>query len=495
MKFFSSLLFGVTAILFLPHRSAAQIPGVFKDLKYQTEAGAILSSGASTPFWLRTNQYGEVPLEAQIFTLRGQLQKDYDSTNRFSYGYGARAVLNAGGRTQFLLPELYAKVRYGAFELYAGRRREIVGLVDSTLSSGSYIWSGNALPIPKIQLSIPNYTPILFKSKILSIKGQYSHGWFGSGDSTNNYYLHQSSFYARLGKPSWRFKLHGGFNHQAQWGGAPTVPFYDPNTKTTVSRFGNSFGNYVGIVLGVPIDYETRKIFNGTQIYGEGNRAGNHLGSVDLAVEYEGKAGRWLLYRQSIYEDGSLFFLSNISDGLSGLSWAAKGNGQGVRRVVLEYLQTTDQGGPYSAGQIGVINELRGQDNYFNNGVYNEGWVYRKQTIGTPFLMPLRNSTGISGDSQLAGKDPNIIVNNRVKAIMLSAQTRVRRVDLLTRLSYSQNLGSYPLKYNIDINQISLQQQVAFPVKQYTVATTLAYDGSGILKKNVGVMVLVKRNF
>ncbi|WP_373511125.1 hypothetical protein [Persicitalea sp.] len=112
-------------------------------------------------------------------------------------------------------------MRYGAFELYAGHRREIVGLVDTTLTAGSYIWSGNALPVPKVQLSIPDYTPVLFKNKILAVKGQYSHGWFGSGDSTRNYYLHQTALYVRLGKPSWRFRMHGGFNPPGPMGGRP----------------------------------------------------------------------------------------------------------------------------------------------------------------------------------------------------------------------------------------------------------------------------------
>ncbi len=200
------------------------------------------------------------------------------------------------------------------------------------------------------------------------------------------------------------------------------------------------------------------------------------------------------MYRQSIYEDGSLFYLSNIADGLAGISWAAKGTGQGLRRVVLEYLQTTNQGGPYSAKE-GLKDELRGQDNYFNNGVYNDGWVYREQTIGTPFLMPLRHSTGISDDSRLAAESPKIIANNRVKALTLSAMSRIKRVDLLTRISYSQNLGSYAIEYNIDIDQISLQQRVSFPIKKYTLAATLAYDGAGILEENVGLMFLVKRNF
>lgn len=493
MQTFYYFLLSALVFFTLASHVTAQTPKAFSNLNYEVEAGAILSTAKSNPFWLRSNQYGEVPLESQIFTLRGQARKEYDSTGRFSYGYGVRAVINAGSRTQLLLPELYAKVRYRTFELYAGRRREIVGLVDTTLNAGSLIWSGNALPVPKVQLSIPNYTPILFKNKILAVKGQYSQGWFGSGDSTSNYYLHQAALYLRLGKPSWRFKMHAGANHQAQWGGSPTVPFYDAIKKVQVTKFGNSMEAYLNVVLGLAIDYDTRTFATGGQVYGEGNRLGNHLGTLDLALEYEGKAGRWLLYRQSVYEDGSLYLLTNIADGLSGISWASSKPGSSLKRIVLEYLYTTNQGGPYSA-RIG-FNYLRGQDNYFNNGVYNEGWVYRQQTIGTPFITTSRNSTGLPVTGELQSVNPNYVVNNRVKVLTISAHSRIGTVNLVSRISTSENLGSYRLDYPISKRQLSLLQRVSFPIRKYTLSADIAYDGFGLYEKSLGTMLLVKRSF
>ena len=494
MNHFSRFLLGVVVSCSLVADLAAQkTPKVFQNLYYELEAGAIVATAPTAPFWLRANQYGEVPQESQVFTLRAQMRKEYDSTRKFTYGYGARVVANGGRRNQILLPEAYVKARYGAFELYGGRRREIVGIVDTLLTSGSYIWSGNALPIPKVQLSIPGYTPILFKNKILAVKGQFSHGWFGSGDSTSNFYLHQSALYLRLGKPTWRFKLHGGFNHQAQWGGSPTVPFYDYIKKVQVNTFGNSLEAYLNVALGLPIDYETRTFATGGQVYGEGNRAGNHLGSVDLALEYEGQQGRWLLYRQSVWDDGSLYGLNNIADGLTGVSWAAKESRSGIRQVALEYLYTANQGGPYTA-KIG-FNYLRGQDNYFNNGVYNEGWVYRRQTIGTPFITTLRNSTGLPVEGLLQSVNPDYIVNNRVKALTVSVLSQVGKVSLLTRLSSSENLGGYRLDYPINVRQFSLLQRISVPIQSYTLSADVAYDGAGLYEQSLGAMLLIKRSF
>ena len=52
---------------------------LFENIKYQVEAGTYLSTG-QTPFWLRSNQYGIVPLQSPILTFRGSAHKEYDST-------------------------------------------------------------------------------------------------------------------------------------------------------------------------------------------------------------------------------------------------------------------------------------------------------------------------------------------------------------------------------------------------------------------------------
>ena len=462
--------------------------------RVEVEAGTFLSTSASNPFWIRSNQFGEVPLESQGFTVRAQAKKEYaprsatdKKQNRFSYGYGIRAVVNTGTVNQFLLSELYGKVRYGAFEFYAGRRREIVGLVDTTLSAGSYIWSGNALPVPKVEISIPHYTPIS-KNGLISIKGNYSHGWLGNSDSVGNVLLHQKSLYVRLGKPSYRFKVYVGFNHQVQWGGNVRYPRVDNGVQIT--KFGSNWQSYAYVVTAKSLYTLDSLVINNNSASAEGgNRVGNHLGTVDLALEYETSQYKWLFYRQSIYEAGALFYLVNISDGLHGLSVSRKQAKTGILKVVLEYLQTSDQGGPYSSGRA-KNPYVKGYEDYMNNGRYIDGWVYQRQTIGTPFIMPLRYTTGLP---QALDKNPYRIVNNRVQAVTLGVQSRIKQFDLLTRLSVSRNLGNYDLP--VDVNQLSAQQQVIFPYEKYTFTAVVAYDNAGVLKQNLGLQLLAKRSF
>lgn len=463
-------------------------------IRYELETGGMISTGKTLPFWMRTNQYGEVPLESGIVTFRGQLRKDYEKQegkkHRFSYGYGARGVANVGRTNELILPELYGKIRFGAFELYAGRRREIMGLVDSTLSSGSYIWSGNALPIPKVQISVPHYTPIL-KSGLIAMKGNFAHGWFGSDEFTKSYFLHQKSIYVRLGRPEWHFRLHVGINHEAQWGGKPAEPYQEKKTGRWITSYGNNLSAYKHIVLGTPVHpEEAPDLFGEGSLNEAGNRAGNHLGSADIALEYDAPGVNIFLYRQSIYDDGSLFYLNNIQDGLNGIAFTRKNANQGILKLVVEYLYTVSQGGGGSTdAPSAVIPELRGRDNYFSNGIYKNGWTYNGGTIGTPFITPWTHLTGID----YKGSKNRLIVNNRVKALMIAMQSRAGIFDLTTRLSFSKNRGNYNIP--LSANQTSIQQTVSFPIRSFTLQTGLYYDQGELLEKNLGLSVMLRREF
>ena len=55
----------------------AQSNEIKREIKYTAEAGTIMSTNGETPFWLRANQYGIVPNQSPIFTLRGSVSSDY----------------------------------------------------------------------------------------------------------------------------------------------------------------------------------------------------------------------------------------------------------------------------------------------------------------------------------------------------------------------------------------------------------------------------------
>jgi hypothetical protein len=459
--------------------------------QYSVESALLISTSKVNPFFLRTIKNGEVPFNSNFGSIRLEAKHEYDSTytadrklEKFSYGYGLRTAMNIGKSSNAVLTEAYAKVRYGVFEIYAGRRREIVGLVDTIMTSGSFIWSGNALPIPKIQISIPNYTPIL-KNGLIAIKGTYAHGWMGDGDSVKNVWLHQKTFYMRVGKPAWRFRFFGGFNHQVQWGGKPTKAYYEAATNQVISKYDTDFNTYLDVVTGLSLNRNSDGLTTGAPANEALNRAGNHLGSVDIGFEYTGKLNNILMYRQSFYEDGSLYYLNNIKDGLYGISLTRKNVNVGITKICFEYLYTKNQGG--EGTYKSTIPQLRGNDSYFNNGVYKDNWIYRNNIIGTNYFQTLNNQ--INPINTLF-YSPNFIGINKVEMVYLSCQIKLNDYEINSKMSYSnQESMFFNLTYK---NQFSLYESIQKSYNKLQIKLGLAYDYGMVLKNSLGTNINLK---
>ena len=476
----------------LPALALAEEPG-WRTTRVQVETGAYLShkglsQGRSLPFWFQTNQYGVVPTGPAAGVLQGSIHTGYRTVAKTSgfdnldFGYGLDVVLNSTGRDwQLLVPEAYIKMRLGPFELYGGRRREVVGLMDTLLTSGSYTWSGNALPIPKLELSIPDYWPA---RSFVGIKASYSHGYFeNSRPYSSDVRLHQKSLYVRLGKSGSLLRLYGGINHQVQWAGkspflssdgklpsSPEAYFYVITAKSVAGdslRFGNSFDG--------------------------GNRVGNHLGSLDGAFEVTFDSSSLLLYRQSVYEDGSLFHLANLADGLNGISWqhrSRRSTGASLQRLTLEYLHTMSQGGSVFLDQA----RYRGRDNYFNHGQYRDGWSYFGRTVGTPFITP--NADLKDGLPPAGGVFTS---NNRVQAWHLGAAGRFSTaVSFLGKVSYSRNAGTYDAIFTPKLPQWSAYLNVGADLGIWPgvrVSGAVGWDQGQLLNDALGLNLNIRKTW
>ncbi|CAH0996752.1 hypothetical protein EMA8858_02887 [Emticicia aquatica] len=490
------------------------IDSIGQNTNYQLESGLLISNSKTSPFWLRSNQYGIVPVESQFLTIRGGLWKDYKNNyaipsdtskitiarkSKFSYGYGLQMVVNAGKINQILFPEAYFKVRFKAFELYAGRRREIFGIVDSTLSSGSFIWSGNALPMPKLQLSTIGYAPI-GKHKVLAVNMGYAHGWFDNSTALKNSYLHQKWFYAKIGKPSWKINVLGGFNHQVQWGGSLDLPFR--LSSVVDNRLPSTFSDYLYLVSGISLNYTERQkrinLSNYTS-YDLTNRVGNHIGTIDIGAEIKIKKYRLMLYKQSVYDDGTLVSLSNVSDGLYGFSIANNEyfnqNKLIFKKLVLEVFNSQNQGG--SLGPEQGIDELRGRDDYFNHGQFINGWAYGKNGVGSPFILP---QITIKNDlpQNYIYDNPILFFTNNNRVASIYGALSLGYLDNIvnqTRFSLSRNWGTYRTPFESTIKQFSFANTTTV----FHQATNLYYNcsfgfDSGLLLPNsFGVYFGVKK--
>ncbi|RRA99171.1 capsule assembly Wzi family protein [Larkinella rosea] len=443
----------------------AQSPARHQSRLY-AEVGALASSTDRTPFWLRANQYGSIPLSAPFGTLRvglaGTVLISDTTTGRYrtrpqrawTLQYQAEAVGNAGKSSQLLLPEGYVKVMHRGIELVAGRRREVIGLVDSTLSSGSYAWSGNALPIPKVQFGTRGFVP-LGRRGWLSINGFIAHGWYAKTWYLRHSFLHQKSLLFRIGKPTATLRFYAGINHNVQWGGQSD--YIDPKFAVNGKLPGRlaDFPNVLFAIRTNGLNNDRLTSFDYVNLYG------NHLGSIDFGGELRFPAVNVFLYHQHAFDDVTGMFFKNLPDGLSGIRLRNNRPGAAgfqLHEVLLEFLTTLSQSGPtlYQTNK-----PWKGADNYFNNSQYREGWTYQDRVIGTPFLTRRQ-------DIQAAYQNSSdwAIVNNRVQVFHAALRATVaKQMDLRVKVSYSRNYGIPEVFLAGTPKQLSTWVQVGFPLR------------------------------
>ena len=476
----------------------------FKNAKSSISLNVIAATDSLNPFWLRVNQYGEVPNKSNTIILGGAFKKEYDSTyntlkklKKFNSGFAIEALAATGMYNKIIVPVAHFKIRYSVFEVFLGRKKEIVGLIDSTLCSGSYAYSNNSIPIPKFQISIPNYVRI-GKNGILAFKGHFAMGTLGNQYYVKNQFFHFKSLYARIGKPTWKINLFGGFTHQVMFGG-------QLNNITSLrsiasDKFPQSGYDFIYAISGITLNDQGKQLYldpDGYTSYDLTNRVGNHFGNVDIGGQIFTNKVDIFFYRQSVYDDGSLFYLNNISDGLYGLSLQPKftfSKSLKIKKIVLEYFNSSNQGGPVPPGKE-VNGETRGADNYFNHGQFLDGWSYYNNTIGNPFISSYKfinhNLPQYSQD-KLADKTVYFFTNNnRLKAIYLGTLFTYKKYDLKIKGSYSINYGTYKFPFSKNINQISMLGETYFPVKFFDskLKVSFAYDSYGIFSNNFGTNI------
>lgn len=446
MKKYFTLLF-VLGTLIVSEHSHSQLPNIAKPVNYSVESSFFLSNG-NAPFWQQANQNGEIPTYqyASSWT-KGSLAKYYavDSVGKnkvIDWGAGATGIISVSNTPSLFFSQIYAQLKVSKFELSVGRRYEQIGIIDQNLSSGSYSFSNNALPIPKIQLASLGFVEVPLTKHLVSFKFNYADGLVGEtqGNPFNtsvnikDTYLHQKSLYARFGKPKWKLNLYGGFCHQVMWGGEYQI--WPTGFDLTRSH------RYWGVIRGESWS---------------GSRIGNHVANLDLGFSYRNSRFDLMAYRQSIVEDGALYRgLSNISDGLNGVLVNFKkksSNKITFKSALFEFLYTFSQGGSVFDLSQGII----GRNNYFNHYIYLNGWSYQNRTLGTPFIAPQTSTR----DDLPRNSFTN---NNRLWLLHFGfSGTAFGKYTFLSKISFSNNAGTYDTPFPKATNQFSGFLQLKAP--------------------------------
>ena len=469
------------------------------------EGQGVLTGRKDVPFWMRSNQYGSIPLAGATGSVIGTAMKTYDSSwsGLTDWGGGIELRGDVGNGSRLTLIEGYLKARVSIFEIKAGRTKDFMGLVDSTLSSGAFSLSGNALGIPKVDISIPNYFTLPVFRGLFSFKGNFAHGWLGEQAvipnnlvREANTWFHQVSLYGRLGRPDWKLHLYGGVNHQVYWGSEKSI-------------YGKNWGlsqvqTFEYVMLG--------RTYKGTKV-------GNHLGSIDLGLDYNFGSVSLRVYRQNFYDEGALYKLANILDGLNGISIVNtddadtepdyfpvqhhnSGDYEGFHwhKIVLEVFASKNQAGyPWSR------RTASGDENYYNNNSYPSGWSYKGLGLGNPFITPFPSTR-----SNLPNDTTDFFNNNRVIALYGGLEGSYGGYRFTAKASYSMNYGTfgtspwghstgnhyYPPKYGLfpKVNQFSAYLSAERDLDwHWTAGVVAALDKGGLFYNSTGLIFRIKR--
>ncbi len=177
----------------------------------------------------------------------------------------------------------------------------------------------------------------------------------------------------------------------------------------------------------------------------ESNTEGNHLGSYNMALQWQAPKFTARAYFERFFEDQSMLTLQyGIYDHLLGAEVAFR-DFKPIRHIVVEHISTTDQSGAVYHDQTASMPEkMNGRDNYYNHHLYN-GWMHWGRAIGNPLITsPVYSSTRrytLDGDLRFR--------NNRIRAWHIGVDGQISAEwSYLARLSITQNRGIYDLPFD-----------------------------------------------
>ena len=470
MKLNKKLFFYSIVLLFLPgYLAMSQV--LTDSISYVLESGVSAATARNSPFWFVSNRYGLLSTDQYNVWIRAKLIAEEHVTKKIDFSFGIDAVERYSGHNDLFIQQAYVGVKFGFLTFKGGKWEEKFGNQDWNLSSGGILWSGNAQPVPKISILVPSFTPIPLTKGYAEFKGGISHGWFDDNQYMKNTLLHHKYLYLKFGG-SLPVHLHVGLQHFAQWGGISSDP--------EIGQLPHDLSTFIRIF------FAKGGARNDPQTEWE-NVAGNHLGSYNLGVDLELKKCQFNFYWQTIFEDGSGRRLRNIKDGLWGLKVSPK-SWKYLTGILVEYLRTTDQSGTYDKYiENDTIKYAGGNDDYFNNGIYYQGWTTKGMTIGTPL---------ITSPAFMVLEMADYLINNKLSAFHFGLEGRIKNVDYKAFYTFSRNFGtnSSPFLEKKDQNFILIEGSIADVLPwDLSISAAVAFDIGKFYKKNVGVMFCLKK--
>jgi hypothetical protein len=449
-------------VLLLTFTSQAQQP-IHLSFKNSTLA----STDSLLPFWFNANRDGKVANMGSFLNLTDLFifQSYKTSGTALSYTWGVNAVAGFGETNYYQLNRAYAGISLKGWELKGGRFYDPEHYEGLSTTNGNLVRSRNARPHPRLRFATHGYKPMPFIKNKLHFRAEYTEGLLNDNRFVTGTRLHHKSFYLKV-NPSPTWELEGGLEHFVMWGGTSPVE--------AIGKMPSGFKAYLQYITGSSGD----ETFPGTD---QMNVAGNQLGTYQFRATKQITGLDATFYLSHLFEDLSGMNWRNWPDNLLGLHISMKGKDKLITDVVYEYTHTRQQ-------SIRGSWDRQEPDGYFNNGLYQSGYTYHRQVMGSPLFFPVRVYEGISRG----------IESNMFHAHHLGLKGALP-YDLQWKGMFTsvRHYGGYFTRYNPSRNQLSglLELMYVWPDFPAELGLSVAADAGNGSGRNLGVMVTVAKKF
>lgn len=481
------------------------------DVEYNVEMQASMANN-KTPLWLNANKYGLSSLEKNNGYMRAAVIRPLqaDSVRRWAIGYCLDMAAAMNYTSDVVVQQAYVEARWLHGVLTVGAKEYPMELKNQRLSSGSQTLGINARPVPQVRLALPQYWQLPIGGGWLHLKGHVAYGMM-TDDSwqheftgkqskyADNLLYHSKAGYLKIGNEYSNFPISVelGLEMASQFGGKPYLPTNDGMVQVPTDSGLKSFWNAF-----VPGGQDASD-----GVYG--NKEGNVLGSWLMRINYDHELWRFSVYTDHFFEDHSQMFLLDYNGYGEGEEWNVWKKhryfkyalrdmmlggefhmkyGTWLRNIVLEYIYTKYQSGPYNHDRTQNISDhVAGLDDYYNHSVY-PGWQHWGQVMGNPlFRSPIYNTDG------------NINVrDNRFWALHLGISGQpTERLDYRLLGTYQEGWGTYDIPFTRKHHNISFLVEAGYRFNhgwKARLGYAMDFGSQQMLGHNAGVQLTISKS-
>lgn len=372
-------------------------------LSYRVEAGGNISGGTYAPLWFTANRDGLSSQKPNSGYVRAGLYYRKELGHHWRVDAGLDLAGAVSQASDFVVQQAYTDISWRFLRLSLGsKEREGFPLIkNERLSSGMMVEGSNAHPVPQIRIDIPEYVAVPGTGGWLALKGHLAYGaftddrWQEAFVASGNYWArdvmyHSKSLMFRIGnRKKFPLEFEIGMLMAAQFAGDQMLKNTDGTSSVRIDM-PDGIKSFFKALIPTSGGNDTPW---GDQV----NVEGNHLGSWNFALTYQGGDWRLRAYLEHYFDDHSqmVWQYGRWKDGQLGIEINLPAN-RWVGTVLVETMSTKQQTGPILydefAGSLGY--QVSAADNYYNNYCY-QAWQHWGQGMGNPLLpSPIYNDDG-----------------------------------------------------------------------------------------------------